>query len=126
MSNHSQKADRNAPEEVDAWLSEQVPEFRNLLESVREVIKKNVSGVKERIAYRIPVFRTTQDFLALSCHKSHCSVHTMSHNIPEKLKSELKKYTVSGTTIHMTPENPLTEDLVIRIIREREKEMAAE
>lgn len=63
--------------------------------------------VKERIAYRIPVY----------------SLYTMSPRLVEDMRSELMDVRVSGATIHFTPEEPIPEALVVKILRARIQEL---
>jgi uncharacterized protein YdhG (YjbR/CyaY superfamily) len=55
-------------------------------------------------------------------HKNHCSLVTMSYDIVKKMKSELKPYKVSGTTIHFPLNKALPDALIKKIVKARIKE----
>jgi uncharacterized protein YdhG (YjbR/CyaY superfamily) len=61
----------------------------------------------------------------MSAPKHHCSLHSMSTALMKAMAAELEGFTVSGATIHFTPEKPLPRELVEKIVRERIKEQEA-
>jgi len=114
---------RNAPQEVDDYLSYQSPEVRKALKSLRDVIRAAAPEVTERVAYKIPVFRLRRDLVAMAAHKHHCSFYTMSPKLVELMRNELSGFDVNGATIHFTPEKPLPVSLITKIVKAREKEL---
>ena len=79
--------------------------------------------VKERIAYKIPVYSLKRDLVGFASQKNHCSLYTMSPRLVEDMRSELMDVRVSGATIHFTPEEPIPEALVVKILRARIQEL---
>ena len=114
---------RNSPEEVDEYLSKLPEDHRSLLEDRRSLIHETVPDVKERVSYRIPIFRTEKDLVGISSSKGHCSLHTMSHSVVNDHKNELKGQKVSGATIHFFPGEPLDKELIRRILKARVDEI---
>jgi uncharacterized protein YdhG (YjbR/CyaY superfamily) len=114
---------RNSPEEVDEYLSKLPEEHRTLLQDLRSIIHETMHDVKERVSYKIPIFRTEKDLVGISSSKNHCSLHTMSHSVVNDLKNELKGTDVSGATIHFFPGPPLERDLVRKILQARLEEL---
>jgi uncharacterized protein YdhG (YjbR/CyaY superfamily) len=49
----------------------------------------------------------------------------MSPPLMKAMAEELKGVRVSGATVHFTPEDPLPQELVERIVRERMKEVGS-
>ena len=115
-------ASRRAPEEVDAYLADLPQEVRESLERLRAIVRETAPGCTERVSYGIPIFRLRKDLVGMSAQKNHCSLHTMSPSLMEAMGEELEGVKVSGATIHFTPEEPLTRELVEMIVRERMKE----
>ena len=113
---------RHAPEEIDAYLQTLPDDVRSSLERVRDIIRETAPGCTERVSYRIPIFRLEKDLVGLSAHKNHCSLHSMSPSLMKAMAGELKEAQVSGATIHFTPEQPLSKELIVKIVRARMKE----
>jgi len=115
-------ASRHAPEEIDAYLETLPDDFRSALERVRYIVRGTAPECTERISYGIPIFRLKTDLVGMSAGKNHCSLHSMSTSLMLAMAEELKGFKISGATIHFTPEKPLPEELIERIVRERMKE----
>jgi len=112
-------AARHAPEEVDAYLAALPDDDRAGLERVRAIVKETAPGCTERVSYGIPIFRLGKDLVGMSARKSHCALHTMSPGLMNRMVDELGGVEVSGATIHFTRENPLSRELVEKVVRER-------
>lgn len=116
-------ASRHAPEEIDAYLANLSDDLRASLERVRSIIKRTAPVCTERVSYGIPIFRLRMDLVGMSAQKNHCSLHSMSPPLMKRMANELQGVELSGATIHFTPENPLPEELIKRIVQERMKEV---
>lgn len=79
----------------------------------------------ERVSYQIPIFRFGKDLIGMSAQKNHCALHSMSPELMKALSVELKDMgkKISGATIHFTPAKPLPKELIVKILRERIKEL---
>jgi uncharacterized protein YdhG (YjbR/CyaY superfamily) len=118
-------ASRHAPQEVDAYLAALPDADRAALERVRDIIREVAPECTERISYRIPIFRLQKDLVGLSAHPDHCALHVMSPPLMKALAADLDGVTVSGATIHFTPEAPLPRALIEKVVRERMKEIGS-
>jgi uncharacterized protein YdhG (YjbR/CyaY superfamily) len=116
---------RHAPEEIDAYLAALPDDVQGSLERIRSIIRETAPECTERVSYGIPIFRLRKDLVGMSAHKNHCSLHSMSPPLMEAMAEELKGVRVSGATVHFTPEDPLPQELVERIVRERMKEVGS-
>ena len=115
-------ASRHAPEEMDAYLEALPDNIHAILERVRNIIRETAPECTERVSYQIPIFRLRKDMVGMSAQKNHCALHTMSPPLMKAMAEELKGVRISGATIHFTPENPLSRQLIEKIVRERMKE----
>ncbi len=113
---------RDGSKEVDAYLSALSPAHRQALESVRLLVKKSLPEITERVAYGMPVFRLERDLVALGAHKKHLSFYIMSTDVPALLGDDLAGFTLSGSTIHFTVDNPPSPELIEKILRLRREE----
>jgi len=116
------KASRHTPEEVDAYLAELSDDVRAVLEELRAAIRQTAPDCTERVSYGIPIFRLHRDLVGISAHRDHCSLHSMSPSLMKAMADELTDFSVSGATIHFTPDAPLPKELVVRIVQERMRE----
>ena len=119
------KADtsRHATEEIDAYLEPLPDAIRSALERVRSIVRDIAPECTERVSYKIPIFRLRKDLVGISAQKNHCALHSMSPSLMKAMAAELKDVKVSGATIHFTPENPLSGELIETIVRERMNEI---
>ena len=110
---------RHAPEEIDACLEALPDDVRAALERVRGIIRQTAPECTERVSYKIPIFRLRKDLVGMSAQKNHCALHSMSPPLMVAMAEELEGVKVSGATIHFTPEDPLSRELIEKIVRER-------
>jgi uncharacterized protein YdhG (YjbR/CyaY superfamily) len=108
---------------VDEYLEMLPPEERNALQRLRLVIKSLVPGVKERIAYQVPVFSLGRDLIGFSAQNNHLSLYTMSPALVKTMGKDVKDFKVSGATIHFSPEEPLPKTLIRKIVENRLREV---
>jgi uncharacterized protein YdhG (YjbR/CyaY superfamily) len=111
--------ERQAPQEVDAYINALNAEKRACLAKMRDLIRKFAPLAKERVSYGIPIFRLQQDLVGLSAAKNHCSLHIMSPKLMTALKEQLKEWRISGATIHFSASKPLPEALIKLIVSQR-------
>lgn len=108
-----------AAKTVDEYLASLSPYYRETLENLRQIIKSVVPLAEEKISYGIPSYKFNGPLVHFMAHPRHCSFITADKMIGKTFKEELKGYKVSGTTIHFTPEKPLAEEVIRKIILHR-------
>jgi uncharacterized protein YdhG (YjbR/CyaY superfamily) len=116
--------DKNNYKTIDEYMS-YLPEDKLLaLEHIREIVRTLVPQVEETISYRIPIFKYHGHLVGFAAFKNHCSFFTCNGSTLEEYKDELKDYDYVKSGIHFTPEKPLPDELLKRIIlcRIRENE----
>ena len=94
-----------------------------ILDQLRKIIRKTIPDCTERIGYQIPIFRFKKDLVGFASQKNHCSFYTMSPNLIQEMKNELIGIKVKGTTIQFSAKAPIPEDLVVKILEFRLKEI---
>ena len=101
--------------------------MRATLEQLRQIIRGVAPDCKERVSYKIPIFRLEKDFVAISAAKKHIGFHTMSKAIPIAMKDELKAagIWISGTTFHIKPGKELPVELLEKALLARRDELDA-
>ena len=119
------KPTRHAPQEVDEYLAAQPEDKRATLAQLRTLIREAAPDCRERVSYRIPMFRLNKDFVGISAAKNHCSLHSLSHAVLPPLADELKAagVKVSGATLHFPPGADLPVALVRKVLLARRVEL---
>jgi len=106
--------------EVDEYLSAVEEPKRDTLEALRRTILAIVPDAEQVISYRVPAFRVRgQTFAGFAAFKDHLSYLPFSGSVLAQLADELDGYTMTKSSLHFTPEHPLPEALVKKLIAVR-------
>ncbi len=106
--------------EVDEYLSTVKEPKRDALESLRTTILATLPDAEQVISYRVPAFRIHGETVAgFAAFRDHLSYLPFSGSVLEQLADELDGYTMTKSSLHFTPEHPLPETLVKRLIEVR-------
>jgi uncharacterized protein YdhG (YjbR/CyaY superfamily) len=117
---------KHDPEAVDAYIAGLPEAEQTALEDLRALIKSTVPEVQERISYGTSViFAVERDLVGFVAQEKHLSFFTMSPELATALRDQIKAtHSLSGASIHFSPDNPLPASLVKKILRARLKEEA--
>ena len=111
-------------ESVDDYLKMMPGNTRVALEKLRKIIKTAAPVTTEVVSYKIPISKYQgHPLVGFGATENHCSFYIMSSGMIPKLararNAELKRYDVSGATIHFTPDKPLPATVVTKLVKER-------
>ena len=112
-------------EAVEAYLQAVSEPARSALEDLRRTIKAAAPQAVEGMSYGAPGFRQDGALVCYAAFKTHCSFFPMSAALMDTLGDELQALRTSKGTIQFAPDEPLSEDLVRRIVAARIAENAA-
>jgi uncharacterized protein YdhG (YjbR/CyaY superfamily) len=105
---------------IDAYLANVPGEKRSVLGALREHIRAIVPDAEEASSYGIPAFRVeSKVVIGFKANKSDYSIYPFSGGAAERFPEELQGRTVTSGSIHFTPEDPISDDLLRRIIEWR-------
>lgn len=105
---------------IDTYLAEVPDEQRAVLQALRARIRAIVPAAEETISYGLPAFRVEGSVvIGFKANKNDYSVYPFAGGAAERFPEELHGRTVTSGSIHFTPENPITDDLLRRIIEWR-------
>lgn len=109
---------------VGEYLARVDHSFRSLLKSVRSTIRSTAPGAAESITYGIPTYKQDgKRLIYFSAATEHCAVHMIG---PGHLaEAKRRGFAVGRGSIRFTPERPIPEDLLKRIVKARLAEIAA-
>lgn len=112
------KVDASAtPQTIDEYLAPLSSEKRAALESLRKAIKSAAPRAEECISYQVPGFRLDGRLLvSFGAAAKHCAFYPGSFPI-EVHATELAGYSTSKGTIRFSPERPLPNVLVRKLVK---------
>ena len=108
---------------VDEYLAVLPLDVKKALQRIRTIINSTIPEISERIAYKICVFSLKKDLVGFASQKNYLSFYTMSPQLVQKIKDDLKSFSVSGATIHFATQEPLPKLLIQKILKARLKEI---
>ena len=105
----------NKPTDIDAYISGYPEAIRNLLQEIRDTIKKAVPQAEEVISYGMPAFRQNGMLVWFAAFKNHIGFYPIPSGI-EAFKEELSAFKGTKGSVHFTFDKPLPVDLISRIV----------
>jgi uncharacterized protein YdhG (YjbR/CyaY superfamily) len=109
----------SSPGSVDEYLAAVPAPMRGALQKLRTTIRRVVPDADECISYGIPTFKVNGRAVShFAGFKSHCSFFPGAA-VVEEYAEELKGFKTSKGTIQFTPDRPIPEALIERIVRAR-------
>jgi uncharacterized protein YdhG (YjbR/CyaY superfamily) len=113
------KVETDGEKAVDDYLAGVREPFRTILSHLRNVIRAAAPEAVEGIGYGIPTYKLSGNLVHFAAFRNHMSFFPGSTAHNEALKDALAAYKISKGTIQFTPDNPLPDDLVTRIVKLR-------
>jgi len=108
---------------IDAYLAGLPTDQRAVLRHLREFVLRSAPDAVEAISYGIPAVRYHgQVLLWYHAAKTHCSLFPRAASI-ERYRDELAGFKVSKGTIRFTPDRPLPDELLGRLVADRVAEI---
>ena len=103
---------------VDEYLAGVAPRSRGLLRAVRRAIKAAAPDATESISYGIPTFKQDgQRLIYFSAATNHCAIHMVREAHLEE--AARLGFGVGRGSIRFTPERPLPDRLLRKIVKAR-------
>ena len=106
---------------VEAYLALLPEADRKALERIRGVVLKLAPAATQRVSYGVVVFAQGGDLLAIGAATNHMSLYTMSPQLVERLKGDLERWDVRGSTVQFKPGLQLPMGVIEKIVRARLK-----
>lgn len=111
-----------ARDQVELYLKKIPEPFHSALQELRILIKNIAPNAKEVMIYGVPGFNQDGALVCYAAFKNHCGFYPLSPEIMNEVKSELKGFRTSEGTIQFQPNNPLTNELIKKIVLARIKQ----
>jgi hypothetical protein len=108
---------------IDNYLNDLSEDNKKELQRIRELIHGFVPEAEEAFSYDMPAFTYEgKPLIYFAAFKDHLSVFPTAFPI-EALKDRLASYTVSKGTIKFTLDNPLSDELIEKLLESRISEI---
>ena len=105
---------------IDGYLATVPGAQREALERLRRQIRRLIPNAVETISYGMPAFKVDgRAIVWFAAWKTHCSIYPLSDAFLKTHADELKGYGRTKGSLHFTPDVPLPEALVERLVLDR-------
>jgi uncharacterized protein YdhG (YjbR/CyaY superfamily) len=105
---------------IDTYLADVPADKRAVLEALRVRIRAIVPDAEEVISYGLPAFRVEDKVVVgFRANRDDYSLYPFGGGAAERFAQELEGRTLTSGSIHFTPDDPLPDDLLRRIIEWR-------
>jgi len=108
----------NKPISTEEYINSFPQEIRQLLEQVRETIRKAAPGAEEVISYQMPAFKMHGILVWYAAFKKHIGFYPMASGI-DTFKDELSVYKGARGSVQFPFNKPLPLDLISDIVKFR-------
>jgi len=105
-----------APTTIDEYLALVSEDKRGALQALRAIIRAAAPDAEECISYKMPAFKLNGMLVGFAAAKNHCALYAWNGSTTGLFADELRDYATSKGTIRFTPEKPLPETLVRRLV----------
>ena len=108
------------PATVDEYLAGVPDDARAALERLRGIIRATAPEATETISYRIPAFKHRGLLVGFAAEaKGHLTFHLMSPAAIRAHAADLEGYGLNAGSVRFTPDKPLPEELVTKLVKAR-------
>ena len=116
-----------ASTEIDAYLARLSEPERHSLSQLRTDIRALLPDAEECISYGMPAFRVEGKVVAgFAAFKNHLSYVPHSGSVLPALAQDLADYTMTKSSLHFPPDQPLPRALVRKLISVRLRQAGIE
>lgn len=109
---------------VDEYIARQPPEVQEILEKLRQAIKKAAPQAEEGISYTMPAYKYHGVLVYFGVYKTHIGFYPTGNGIAA-FKKELSAYEGSKGTVRFPLDKSLPLGLITKIVKYRVKENLA-
>lgn len=103
------------PATIDEFIAGFPEDVRQVLQQLRETIRRAAPAARETINYGIPTFTLNGNLVHFSAYKHHIGFYPGASGI-ERFKTELAAYPLSKGAVQFPLGQPLPLDLIARIV----------
>ena len=106
----------NAPSNVDEYINLQIPISQSHLKTLRNIIKNNVKGIKEKVSWSMPTYEKNGNSISFSALNDRVSLY-VGEEIIKKFEVELSNIPTKKSAIYFRYDKELPIELIIDIVK---------
>lgn len=107
--------------DIDSYIAGQVPDVRERLEQIRQVVKTSAPKAEEVISYGMPAFKFHGMLVYFAAFKNHIGFYALPSG-NEAFQKELSAYKQGKGSIQFPLDKPVPLALIKKIVKFRVKE----
>ena len=101
----------DAPRTVEEYMESQAPEARAHIHELRNAVLRCVPGVRERIAWSMPVFDRDKHSISFAACKKHISLYLDAETI-RIVQPQLDGFTIRKNAVYLPYDKELPADAI--------------
>ncbi|MCV9931045.1 DUF1801 domain-containing protein [Flavobacterium sp. LS1R47] len=109
------------PKNIDEYITNFPSEIQEILEQVRQTIKKAAPDAKEKLSYAIPTFTLNRNLVHFAAFKNHIGFYAMPSG-NKAFQEELSAYKSGKGSIQFPLDKPIPLNLITKIVKFRVEE----
>lgn len=106
---------------IDEYIIGFPPETQEILQKIRETIKKAAPQATEAIAYQMPTFKLNGNLVHFAAFKDHIGFFPTPSGI-DRFEPEISKYRTGKGTLRFPLKEPIPYGLIEKVTRHRVQE----
>jgi uncharacterized protein YdhG (YjbR/CyaY superfamily) len=111
---------KRKPQTVNEYFATLKPDQRRTLAKLRQTIRAVAPEAEECISYGIPAFRLNgRSLVFFGAWSNHCSFYPGSSKTLKNFRGDLKAFQITKGTIRFSPDNPLPQALIKKLVKAR-------
>ena len=115
---------KQPPQDVQAFLDDLPDLARSALLDLRRMILAVVPESEERIGYGVPAFYyRKRPLVSYGATGKHCAFYVQSPQVVDTFRADLDGFDLSKGTVRFQPDQPLSADLIEKIVIARMAEI---
>lgn len=111
--------DMDAERRIDRYIAGLAPPFAAAIAHLRATIRRAAPQAEEIITYAMPGIGLYGPLVSYAAFKAHCSLFPMGNDVLAGMAEEIAPWRSSKGTLQFTPDDPLPDGLVVRIVAAR-------
>jgi uncharacterized protein YdhG (YjbR/CyaY superfamily) len=111
---------------IDNYIAQLPDDQARALTDLRSKVAVAAPDAVEAVSYSMPAFKLGKRVLVYyAAFKDHLSLFPASGSVMDKLGAELQSYFTGRGTLQFTPDRPLPDDVILKIVAIRRAEIDA-
>ncbi|MCB9474573.1 MAG: DUF1801 domain-containing protein [Candidatus Delongbacteria bacterium] len=106
------------PTPIDAYIADAPEAVREILQQIRQTIRREAPAAEEVISYGMPAFRGNGMLVYFAAFKAHIGVYPPVSG-DEELQRELAPFAGPKGNLKFSLDQPIPLELIARVVRQR-------